>query len=134
MKKSLHESRGWVKGLSMWPNLISGDVLRAEDIPVTELRIGMIAVFLNTEEELLVVHRVLSVQDSGKEVIVESGGDRSGPDEAAWHFHPSDRIKKVTAVLRRGSYRSIGSMLIPSLLSPALVVRVHCGIVRRLFW
>ncbi|MCK5037093.1 MAG: hypothetical protein KAS73_14450 [Candidatus Sabulitectum sp.] len=136
MKDLSHESRGWVKGLSMWPNLIPGDVLKAESIPVAELKTGMIAVFLKADEELelLVVHRVLSVHGTDKEVIVESGGDRSGPDEAAWHFHPSDRVKRVSAVLRRGSYRNIGSMLIPLLFSPSLVVRVHCGIVRRLFW
>ncbi len=134
MRNRTHKDLGWVKGLSMWPNLIPGDILKAEDIPVAELKAGMIAVFSKTEKELLIVHRVLSVHNTDKEVIVESGGDRSGPDEAAWHFHPSDRIKKVTAVLRRGSYRNIGSMLIPPLFSPALVVRVHCGMVRRLFW
>ncbi len=138
MKNLPHESRGWVKGLSMWPNLIPGDVLKAEDIPVAELKPGMIAVFVKADEEqemeLLVVHRVLDVHSADKKVTVRSGGDRSGPDEAVWHFQSSDRIKKVTAVLRRGSYRNIGSMLIPRIFSPSLVVRVHCGIVRRLFW
>ena len=134
MSHRTRKDLGWVKGLSMWPNLIPGDVLRAEEIPVAELKAGMIAVFFKAEEELLVVHRVLSVQDSDKEVIVESGGDRSGPDDTPWHFLASDRIKKVTAVLRRGSYRSIGSVLIPSVFSPSLVVRLHCSVVRRLFW
>ncbi len=134
MKNQSHTDRGWVKGISMWPNLIPGDILKAEDIRVTELKSGMIAVFLKTDEELLVVHRVLSVRDSDKEVIVESGGDRSGPDEAEWHFSPSDRIKRVTGVLRRGNYRCVGSISIPVLFSPSLVVRIHCGIVRRLFW
>ncbi|MCK5131114.1 MAG: hypothetical protein KAR40_03055 [Candidatus Sabulitectum sp.] len=134
MRNRTHKDLGWVKGLSMWPNLIPGDILKAENIPVTELKAGMIAVFLKADEELFVVHRVLSVRKSNNEFVVESGGDRSGPDDAEWHFASIDRIKRVTAILRRGSYRSIGSVLIPLALSPSLVVRLHCGIVRRLFW
>ncbi|MCD4708732.1 MAG: hypothetical protein K8S62_13445 [Candidatus Sabulitectum sp.] len=134
MKNQLHTGRGWVKGISMWPNLIPGDILEAEDIRVTELKAGMIAVFSTTDEELLIVHRVLSVRNSNEEVTVESGGDRSGSDESEWHFPPSDSIKKVTGVLRRGNYRRVGSISIPTSLSPSLVVRFYCGIVRRLFW
>lgn len=134
MKNQSHTGRGWVKGISMWPNLIPGDILKAEDIRVTELKSGMIAVFFKTEEELFVVHRVLGIRNTDEEVVVESGGDRSGPDEEEWHFSPSDRIKRVTGVLRRGNYRCVGSISIPVLFSPSLVVRIHCGIVRRLFW
>ena len=118
----------------MWPNLIPRDILKAEDIPVAELKAGMIAVFSKTDKELLIVHRVLSVRNLKNEFIVESGGDRSGPDEEEWHFASTDRIKKVTGVLRLGRYRVIGSVSIPVVLSPPLVVRVYCGIVRRLFW
>lgn len=134
MRNQSHEGRGWVKGISMWPNLIPGDILRAEDIPVTELKAGMIAVFSSTDEELLIVHRVLSVRNSDKEITVESGGDRSGPDESEWHFSHSERIRKIAGVLRRGNYHRIGSVSIPTSLSPPLVVRLYCGIIRRLFW
>ena len=134
MRNRSHEGRGWVKGLSMWPNLIPGDILKAEDIRVTELEPGMIAVFSKTDEEFLIVHRVLGVQQSDKEVTVESGGDRSGPDGTEWHFAHSDSIKKVTGVLRRGDYRRISNISIPAALSPPLIVRLYCGIVRRLFW
>jgi hypothetical protein len=118
----------------MWPNLIPGDILKAEDIPITELEPGMIAVFSKTDEELLIVHRVLGVHNSDKEVTVESGGDRSGPDGTEWHFDPEERITKATGVLRRGNYRRIGRLSIPAAISPSLIVRLHCGIVRRLFW
>ncbi len=134
MKNVPHEGRGWVKGLSMWPNLVPGDILKAEDIPVVELKAGMIAVFSKADKELLIVHRVLSTRKTRNEFIVESGGDRSGPDEEEWHFSTSDRIKKVTSVLRRGNYRRVGDISVPAVLSPPLVVRLHCGIVRRLFW
>ncbi len=134
MKNQTHEGRGRVKGLSMWPNLIPGDILKAEDIPVAELKAGMIAVFSREDNELLIVHRVLSIRKTRNEFIVESGGDRSGPDEAEWCFSISDRIKKVTCVLRRANYRRVGHISVPAVLSPPLVVRLHCGIVRRLFW
>ena len=134
MKKQSHEGRGWVKGLSMWPNLIPGDILKAEEIPVVELKPGMIAVFCKPNDKLLVVHRVLSVRNTDEGVTVESGGDRSGPDETEWCFSSSDRIRKVTRVLRRGNYRRVGHMSVPAVFSAPLVVRLYCGIVRRLFW
>ena len=134
MKCRSHENRGWVKGLSMWPNLIPGDILKAEDIPVTELKSGDIAVFSKTGKDQLIVHRVLHIRNTDKGIAVKSGGDRSGPDEAEWHFFPLDRIKRVTGVLRRSNYRCIGGISIPSVLSPPLVVRLYCGFVRRLFW
>lgn len=134
MKKQLHEGRGRVKGLSMWPNLIPGDILKAKDAPVTELKAGMIAVFSKPDKDFLIVHRVLSVRNTEEKITVESGGDRSGADEAEWHFTSRERIRIVTDVLRRGSYHSVGCISIPAALSPPLVVRFYCGIVRRLFW
>ena len=134
MKKQSHEGLGRVKGLSMWPNLIPGDILKAEEIPVAELKAGMIAVFSKPDKELFIVHRILSIRKSRNEFIFESGGDRSGPDEAEWRFSSSDRIKKVTCVLRRGNYRAVGHISVPAVFSPPLVVRLYCGIVRRLFW
>ena len=117
----------------MWPNLIPRDILKAEDIPVVDLKAGMIAVFSKTDE-FHIVHRILSVRHFTDEIIVESGGDRSGPDEEKWHFASTDRVKIVTGVLRLGHYRDIRSVSIPVVLSPPLVVRLYCGIVRRLFW
>jgi len=134
VKKQPHEERGWVKGLSMWPNLIPGDILKAREIPVAELEAGMIVVFPGTDRENPVVHRVLSIQNTNNELVIKSGGDRSGPDEAQWNFAPTDRIRMVTGVLRRGHYGRISSVSIPAVLSPSLLVRVYCGLVRRLFW
>ena len=134
MKNQFAEGRGWVKGLSMWPNLIPGDILKAEDIPIKELEPGMIAVFSPADKEFRIVHRVLSVRKTDKEISVQSGGDRSGPDGSEWHFTPSDKIKTVTGVLRRGNYRRIGRLSIPADISPPLIVRLYCGIIRKLFW
>jgi len=134
VKKQTREQRGWVRGLSMWPNLIPGDILKAEDIPVAELKAGMIVVFPETDRNKHIVHRVLSVQNVSGEFVVESGGDRSGPDETQWYFASTDTITRVTGVLRQGHYRSIGSVSIPAVLSPPLLVRLHCGLVRKLLW
>jgi len=134
VKKQPHEQRGWVKGISMWPNLIPGDILKAVDTPVAELKAGMIIVFPEKDRENHIVHRVLSIRNVGNEFVIESGGDRSGPDDVKWYYASTDRLRMVTSVLRRGHYRSIGSISIPAVLSPPLLVRVHCGFVRRLFW
>jgi len=134
VKKQPHEERGWVKGLSMWPNLIPGDILKAEDVPVAELKAGMIVVFSETDRENHIVHRLLSIRNADNKFVIKSGGDRSGPDNEPWYFASTDRIRRVTGVLRRGHYRSIGSISIPAVLSPPLLVRLYCGLVRKLFW
>jgi hypothetical protein len=94
----------------------------------------MIVVFPGTGRENHIVHRVLSIRNANNELVIKSGGDRSGPDEAQWYFASTDRIRMVTGVLRRGRYRSISSISIPAVLSPSLLVRFYCGFVRRLFW
>lgn len=126
--------RGWVKGLSMWPNLIPGDILRVEKCQVRNLKPGMIAVFFNTDTKLFIVHRVISFQTLSANTIVQSGGDRSGLDEMKWHLKSSDSILRITGVLRGGRYESVRSLSVPVFLSPSLLVRLHCGIVRKLFW
>jgi hypothetical protein len=118
----------------MWPNLVPGDILKAEDVQATEIRPGMIAVLSRADEGITIVHRILRVCRTEQEIVVETGGDRSGPDEAEWHFSFSDEIKRVTAVLRRGSYCRISCFSVPTVLSPLPVVKLHCRIVRKLFW
>lgn len=126
--------RGGVMGFSMWPNLIPGDILRAEMKSVSLLCAGMIAVFQDPGSETKIVHRVLSTGNSGNMLVVVSGGDRSGRDSVhrCLSFHES--IPVVNGVLRRGRYRKVGSVKIPQVLSPLFVVRNHCRIVRGLQW
>ncbi|NOQ23229.1 MAG: hypothetical protein GQ565_11350 [Candidatus Aegiribacteria sp.] len=134
MNQQSHECRGWVKGLSMWPNLIPGDILRAEECQAQNLKPGMIAVFAAEGGEHFIVHRVVSVRISSDNTVVQSAGDRSGLDEGQWRFISSDHVTMVTGVLRRGKYHNVGSLSIPMFLSPSLLVRIYCGIVRKLFW
>ena len=118
----------------MWPNLIPGDVLRSLEIRVTSLKPGMIAVFNGSNSTVHVVHRVLRVHKTKDEIIVKSGGDRSGPDDGIWHFQFSDQIISVTGVLRRGRYRTVSNVSVSELLSPSIVVRIYNRIIRKLFW
>ncbi len=118
----------------MWPNLIPGDVLSSVEIQVTNLKPGMIAVFNKGNSTVHVVHRVLKVSKTIDEIIVESGGDRSGPDDCNWHFQFSDQIVSVTGVLRRGRYCPVRSVSVSDLLSPSIVVRIYNRIIRKLFW
>ncbi len=57
---------GWVRGISMWPNLLPGDILRAEPVPAGDIRPGMVVVFPgNRAGGGPFVHRVLSVRILG---------------------------------------------------------------------
>ena len=127
-------TRGSVRGFSMWPNLIPGDILRAEDCSAENLIPGMIAVFPEPEENGDTVHRVVSVRNFSRFSIVVTEGDRSGRDEASRWFDKNSRLKMVTGVLRRGRYRPVTDFRVPEPLSPGFVVRLVCGIVRRMCW
>ncbi len=126
--------RGWVKGFSMWPNLIPGDILKAEECQIRDLKSGMIAVFPNEGRERFVVHRVVSVRDQSGMTLVIAAGDRSGVNDDDRNLKSSKMIRIVTGVLRRGKYRSVTRFSFPVLLSPAPVIRFYCTIVRKLFW
>ena len=118
----------------MWPNLIPGDILKAEKIEVTDLRPGMIAVFPQSDSEDVIVHRVLKVRNSNSHVVVTSSGDRSGVDGDSRNFEGFHSVLQVTGVLRSGVYRQVSHLTIPLFLSPSAVVRFYCAVVRKLFW
>jgi hypothetical protein len=127
-------SRGWVKGLSMWPNLIPGDILRSEMRRVTELRPGMIAVFPYGDGSTKRVHRVIRVRNYSGFVTVLSAGDRSGTDNIQGSFKAKHSLQVVNGVLRCGRYRKVTRFTIPPVFSPGIFVRLYCGIVRRFQW
>ncbi|MCP4648234.1 MAG: hypothetical protein GY852_10975, partial [bacterium] len=66
--------RGWVKGNSMWPNLISGDILSAATIKASTLRPGMILVFGNWDSPRPIVHRVKSIRNLNGTLYVTTAG------------------------------------------------------------
>lgn len=116
----------------MWPNLIPGDILRAVECPVENLRPGMIAVFSDNGQ--LIVHRVIRVGNYSGLTVVTTAGDRSGLDSSKRCFDSSDRVTVVTGVLRKGAYRRVGCLVVPLFLSPSVVVRYQSAIVRRFMW
>ncbi len=126
--------RGNVRGFSMWPNLIPGDLLKAELLPVSKLRPGMIAVFPEQDGFNKTVHRVLSVRNFQGFSVVVSGGDRSGRDMYKRYFPADEMIPEVKGVLAGGRYRAVGRVSLPEPLSPLWVVKYYCRVVRRLLW
>jgi len=126
--------RGSVRGFSMWPNLIPGDLLKAQLLQVSRLRPGMIVVFPEQSGFHKIVHRVLSVRNFGEFSVVVSGGDRSGRDRNNGYFSAGELIPVVAGVLRRGRYITVSRVSIPVFVSPLFVVRNHCRIVRKLLW
>lgn len=125
---------GWVKGFSMWPNLIPGDILSVEDIPLNEVCPGMIIAFRTENREETVVHRVRTVRNYRGRVCVGTCGDSSGKDSSFLLDSGERTVKSVRGVLRRGRYRAPGSAKLPETGFWLLVRRLHCSIVRRLFW
>ncbi len=128
-----NKTRGYVRGLSMWPNLIPRDILKTEEIPVTNLKPQMIALFPETKNTFI-VHRVLSIKHDKDKIIVNTGGDRSGPDKDNWSYQTDETLLTITGVLRKGQYRTITKVKIPLLLSPNIIIRIYNKIIRTLFW
>ncbi len=118
----------------MWPNLIPGDILQATEIPAQFLKPGMIAVFTNSANKNLIVHRVVKVRNLSTAIVVTSAGDRSGVDVGVSSFSSAEVVKTVTGVLRKGKYRKITAFMIPVSISPYILIRVHCTLVRKLMW
>jgi len=134
MQTTATEHTGWVRGLSMWPNLIPGDILRASECHASDLRPGMIAVFPGDEVSRFIVHRVARVWNYSGTVVVVSAGDRSGLDDERRLLNPCDTVKIVKGVLRKGRYRCVTSIRVSPELFTMPFAKIYCGIVRRFFW
>lgn len=126
---------GFVRGLSMWPALIPGDLLRALPVAAVTLEPGNVVVLPSGKKGAPVVHRLLRLEegpDGG--LLLHTAGDRGGVDQPLG-TDPEDKFLKITGVLRRRRWRRPGSSP-PSWICrlPAIFVRLHCAAVRRLEW
>ena len=125
---------GYVKGTSMWPELIPGDILRAIRVLPAELNPDEIIV-LNYRSENPVVHRLISIEKgSNNDIELHTAGDRSGADTPTCIFK-NEELLKVIGVLRKGRWKTPGEK--PFQLTsqiPGIIVRVHCKLVRKLLW
>lgn len=126
--------RGRVIGLSMWPNLIDGDILSAREIPASEIRPGMITVFRDADGKNPVVHRVRAARNSMNTVFVTTSGDNSGKDAYARVISQLDKVTVVNGVLRIGRYRKITRFYLCKPLNCRFLVRLHRFLVRNWMW
>lgn len=134
MKEVFENSSGWVRGRSMWPNLIPGDILKTRLVPVNELKTGMIAVFPNEKEIGKIVHRIVSIRNCNGFFLVRTAGDKSGVDMRPYELTGECKLKTVTGVLRRGKYRRCTAFILPESVASDFFVRLLCRIVRRVLW
>jgi hypothetical protein len=125
--------RGYVRGLSMWPALIPGDILRARETPAGRVEPGQVTV-LGRDRGSPVVHRVTAVREiPAAGIEVHTAGDRSGPDRPAT-LEPGTLVAVVTGVLIRGRYRKVAPKRPWASLAPGWMVKWHCAIARRIRW
>ncbi len=125
---------GVVKGTSMWPELIPGDILRAEIVKTDKITPGDIVV-VEYASENPVVHRLLAKEKQTDDSFVFlTAGDRSGEDPPKV-IGIKEELLKVVGVLRKGAWKSLGRKPFPhSCRLPDLIVRLHCRVAVKFLW
>lgn len=118
----------------MWPTLITNDILRTVKITASDLLPGDIVV-LPEKNGKQVIHRLISkLKESRSSLILSTAGDRSGKDEPV-RISTDKELLKITDVLRKGAWKTPGRKHLPYCFRfPNIIVRLHCKIVRELFW
>ncbi|MBD3370133.1 hypothetical protein GF402_07210 [Candidatus Fermentibacteria bacterium] len=120
---------GFVKGRSMWPALLPGDVLKAEYVATKEIRQGDIIVRI-TSKGSPVVHRfvrIINLLDGRR--FMQTSGDRSGLDKPS---AIQSKTLKVFAVLRRRKWRRPMNRHFPlAMLVPTKLMNIHLKLARR---
>ena len=118
----------------MWPELIPGDILKAIRVLPADLNPDEIIV-LNYRGDNPVVHRFISMKEESNNIIgLYTAGDRSGEDPPA-QISRNEELLKVIGVLRKGRWKTPGRRPFPLASQiPCVIARVHCKLVRKLFW
>ncbi|MCD4847802.1 MAG: S24/S26 family peptidase [Candidatus Aegiribacteria sp.] len=125
---------GYVKGTSMWPELIPGDILKAIRVLPDDLNPDEIIV-LDYRRDNPVVHRITTIKEvSNSNIELHTAGDRGGADPPSLIFR-NEELLRVIGVLRKGIWKTPGRRPYPlASVIPGIILRVHCKLVRKLFW
>lgn len=125
---------GYVKGVSMWPEFIPGDILMAERVVPADLKPDEIIV-LNYRSDNPVVHRLLSIKEgSNSSFELHTAGDRSGEDPP-FQINTKMELLRVISVLRKCRWKTPGRKSFPLASQiPGVIVRVHSKLVRKYSW
>lgn len=124
---------GYVRGFSMWPCFIPGDILKAMEVKAEEVLPGdIVVVDIDTPEP--VVHRLIEKNEDGSgKLSILTAGDRSGPDSSRT-VEPKRELLKITGVLRMRVWKKPSGSSDFFRKVPFFAVRLHCQAVRRFFW
>lgn len=119
---------GIVRGLSMWPALLPGDLVRGMEVDGNSLEPGDVVVLDDPGGAF--IHRfVRFAVPRGTGCVMITAGDRSGRDVPR---RVPGRVIRGTAVLRYGRWRGIGGRSPASSAVPGRIVGLHIGVCRML--
>ena len=96
--RSAGEARLFVGGGSMLPSIWPGDILEIQRVASEDLAVNDVVVF--ARENRLVVHRILSLNSDGDEIILITRGDRSHRSDSP--VSASELLGKVKMIQRGG--------------------------------
>lgn len=125
---------GYVKGTSMWPELIPGDILRAEMVTAEKVSPGDIVVFAYKSNNP-VVHRLIAIDTQiNNSLLLFSAGDRSGEDPPTV-IQMEEKLLRIRNILRNGFWKKPGRKSFPlSSKLPNFIIKLYCKLIRKLFW
>ncbi len=96
--RSAGEARLFAGGGSMLPSIWPGDILEIHRVASEDLAVNDVVVF--ARENRLVVHRILSLNRDGHEIILITRGDRSHRSDSP--VSASELLGKVKMIQRGG--------------------------------
>lgn len=121
---------GIVRGMSMWPALLPGELVRAEEADGASLRPGDVVVLEDPDGPF--VHRfVRYTRIGGLPRLLHSAGDYSGPDQA--RLVPGTVLTRVE-VLRSGRWRRVPGNRVALGMVPLHAAALAARLLLRLVW
>ena len=108
---------------SMEPAVMTGDLILATPIPVTDLSVGTIVSIPSEVTGTLVTHRITEIETNGTQVAVTMKGDANAvEDPEQYVLTPEDSVVSPWFVIPGGGY------FVTAVMRPAVSIPLLCGL------